>query len=252
MSSIPPTRGRAPAPPRCRPARRRRVAALAPLLLILLTPALAAAQPARPDGPPQPATPAASTPAAAPAAGIGPMPQALPPRLVEGQPFAQRLRLGEQDLLLNGTGVRAVAWFKGYAAGLYLARRAATPDEVLATPGAKRIQLRMLQAVPAGEFAKAFRKGVSRNSGEPELALLAARMAQFESAVLAIGKVRPGDVVDLDFVPGSGTLLQFNGRAQAAPLAGADFYAALLRAFVGPRPYDERLKAGLLGRPEAR
>ena len=42
------------------------------------------------------------------------------PRVVEGQPFARRVALAGTELQLNGTGVRAVAWFKGYAAGLYL------------------------------------------------------------------------------------------------------------------------------------
>ena len=33
------------------------------------------------------------------------------PRIVEGQPFANRVRLADTEILLNGTGVRAVAWF---------------------------------------------------------------------------------------------------------------------------------------------
>ena len=45
---------------------------------------------------------------------------------MEGQPFERRVVVAGAELRLNGTGVRAVAWFKGYAAGLYLTRRAAT------------------------------------------------------------------------------------------------------------------------------
>ena len=37
-----------------------------------------------------------------------------------------------------------------------------------------------------------------------------------------------------------------NGTLQGEAIVGDDFYAALLRSFVGDRPYDSRLKAGLL------
>ena len=41
-------------------------------------------------------------------------------RVVEGQSFPGRVRLLNTELQLNGTGMRAVAWFKGYAVGLYV------------------------------------------------------------------------------------------------------------------------------------
>ena len=37
-------------------------------------------------------------------------------------------------LVLNGAGIRYKAVFKVYAAGLYLGKKAATPEEVLAAP----------------------------------------------------------------------------------------------------------------------
>ncbi len=169
------------------------------------------------------------------------------PRLVEGQPFAPRVHVGGRELLLNGTGVRAVAWFKGYAAGLYLPSRTRSAEQAVSMPGPKRLQLRMLREVPAVEFVKAFDKGVRRNTGDAEVASLAARMAQFEALVQALGTVREGDVVDLDLDPDRGMLFSLNGTLRGEPITGADFYAALLRSFVGVRPYDRKLKAGLLG-----
>jgi hypothetical protein len=169
------------------------------------------------------------------------------PLVVEGQPFDRLARVGGADLRLNGTGVRAVAWFKGYAAGLYLGARAANAGAVLANAGPKRLQIRMLQDVPAAEFVKAFRKGMTRNTPEAELAQLAPRMDRFAGAISAVGKVRKGDVVDLDFEPGRGTAFSLNGKLRADVIAGDDFYAALLRSFIGDHPYDDKLRAGLLG-----
>lgn len=167
--------------------------------------------------------------------------------VVEGQSFDRRIRVAGQDLLLNGTGVRAVAWFKGYAAALYLASRCNTAAQAVALPGAKRLQLRMLQNVPSAEFVKAFRKGIERNVEPADLPALAEAMRRFEAQVTGVGKVRKGDRVDLDFEPGRGTAFSLNGTLQGEAIAGEDLYAALLRSFVGERPYDGKLKAGLLG-----
>lgn len=168
---------------------------------------------------------------------------------VEGQTFEPRARVAQQDLALNGVGLRAVAWLKGYAAGLYLPQRSTSADAVLAMPGAKRLQLRMLQEVSTQEFVKAFDRGVKRNTPEADLPGLQSRMEQFDALITAVGKVRKGDVVDLDFVPGQGLVFVHNGKRLGDAVKGDDFYAALLRIFIGPKPTDPELKAGLLGGP---
>jgi hypothetical protein len=167
--------------------------------------------------------------------------------LVEGKPFDERLLLDGRTLVLNGTGVRAVAWLKGYAAGLYLAERADSARAVQAVPGPKRLRMVMLQEAAAVEFTKAFDKGVSRNAPPDELPRLRERMDRFKRLIDAVGKVRKGDVVDLDFDPARGTVFIVNGTLRGEPIPGDDFYSALLRSFVGDRPYDQRLRAGLLG-----
>ena len=82
----------------------------------------------------------------------------------EGVTFPGDINLADTALQLNGVGLRAVAWLKGYAAGLYLPKKAGTETQVLQQTGAKRLQIRMLQDVDAEEFVKAFVKGVDRNT----------------------------------------------------------------------------------------
>jgi hypothetical protein len=107
--------------------------------------------------------------------------------------------------------------------------------------------MRMLQEVPAEEFVKAFRKGVQRNVPASEMPRLVQRMDRFAALIAAIGKVKKGDVVNLDLEPGRGTLFSLNGTLRGEAIEGSDFYAALLLSFIGDRPYDQKLKAGLLG-----
>lgn len=154
-------------------------------------------------------------------------------------------------LQLNGVGLRAVAWLKGYAAGLYLGTRVRSAQQVQAAQGAKRVQMRMLVAVDTEEFVKAFNKGIVRNTPPAILPALTERMRRFDVQVRAIGKVKKGDVIDLDWLPGRGLQLSLNGQPRGEPIAGEDLYAALLRIFIGERPVDAELKIGLLGGPVA-
>lgn len=174
------------------------------------------------------------------------------PRVVEGQAFARRVTLAGTELQLNGTGVRAVAWFKGYAAGLYLSQPGRDLAQALAAPGPKRLQLRMLQDVPAAEFVKALRKGIDRNTPAAEQPALAPALERMAALVEALGSVRKGDTVDLDHDPARGLSLSLNGTLRGSPVPDELLYPALLRSFLGEHPYDQKLKAGLLaglGRP---
>jgi hypothetical protein len=175
--------------------------------------------------------------------------QASRPITTEGYTFVGSIRLADTSLQLNGVGLRAVGWLKGYAAGLYLLRKASTEAQVLETPGAKRLQLRMFQDVDAEEFVKAFVKGVQRNTPAAQAALLEERVTRFNATVRSLVKLRKQDVIDLDFIPGKGLVLARNGAVQGAAVAGEDLYAALLRCFVGQRPADPEMKVGLLGGP---
>jgi hypothetical protein len=168
---------------------------------------------------------------------------------VEGYTYAPTIDLGGSSLQLNGVGLRAVAWFKGYAAGLYLGRKATTVEAVLADSGPKRLRLRMFVDVATVEFVKAFYKGVQRNTPTDEQPALAGRMQRFDALVSSLQEVKKNDVVDLDFLPDRGMVFIYNGRSVGEPLPGAEFYAALLRIFIGGRPVDKEMKIGLLGGP---
>lgn len=185
------------------------------------------------------------------ACALTPMAPAWATRAVttEGVTFPGAIQVADTALQLNGVGLRAVAWLKGYAAGLYLPKKATTEAQVLQQTGAKRLQLRLLQEVDAEEFVKAFLKGVERNTPPADAARLGPRVAQFNAVVRGLVKLKKQDVIDLDFIPGKGLVLSRNGAPRGTAIAGEDFYAALLRCFIGVRPADADMKVGLLGGP---
>lgn len=167
----------------------------------------------------------------------------------EGYTYEAQTSLAGQSLQLNGVGLRAVAWLKGYSAGLYLRQRTRRADVVLADGGPKRVRLRVLLDVSPEEFVKGFDRGVAKNSTPEQLAALNARMQQFDAMVRSVGPIRKGAVFDIDYLPATGTVLSLNARPLGKALPGDDFYAAFLRIFLGNRPVDDELKDGLLGGP---
>jgi len=180
-------------------------------------------------------------------AGLPPLPAAAA-TVFEGVSFEDRITLAGSELVLNGIGLRAAGWFKAYVAALYLPRPARSEAEVLAQAGPKRVRLVLLVNAPAVELAKGFDKGVLRNSGAHAQALRP-RLSRMFELMQSAGKLKEGDVVDLDFDPARGTTLLLNGQARGEPIAGDDFYAGVLRSFVGGHPYHKKLKAGMLGLP---
>jgi Chalcone isomerase-like len=166
---------------------------------------------------------------------------------LEGMHFDDTIQLNATELKLNGLGLRAVLFIRGYVAGLYLIEKSTVENEILVSTGPKRIQLRMLREAKAEDFNKALVSGMRRNATEAELTRLQDRLAQLERVIDSIGTVRKGDAITLDYIPERGMTLAVNGAVKGPSIHGADFYRTLLEIFIGDHPVDPRLKKGLLG-----
>jgi len=166
---------------------------------------------------------------------------------LEGLRFDDAVKVANRELQLNGLGVRAVFIFKAYVAGLYLGDRTSVPQEVLRQPGPKRIQMRMLMEIGAPDIKKALVDGMQKNVSETQWAAMQDRVAQFTRTIESIGVAKPGDTINLDYVPERGLMLAVNDVTKGSAISGTDFYNALLEIFVGDNPVDTRLKKGMLG-----
>ena len=58
------------------------------------------------------------------------------PATMEGMQFDDSVQVGSTEVKLNGLGLRAVLFIRGYVAGLYLSDRASTSREVTWAAGA--------------------------------------------------------------------------------------------------------------------
>ncbi len=151
-------------------------------------------------------------------------------------------------LQLNGAGTRYRGPFKVYTAGLYLTRKAATPEEVLAQAGTKRLAVTMLRDIDAGELGKLFVRSVEDNMDKSAFSRLIPGLLRMSQIFSDNKRLAAGDGFTIDWIPGTGTVISVRGVAQGEPFREPEFYAALMRIWLGPAPADWRLKEHLLGR----
>jgi hypothetical protein len=166
---------------------------------------------------------------------------------VAGIRLQDMVKVGDSDLVLNGAGARTAYFLKFYVASLYLPRKSHTKDEIVQMRGAKRLQMVMLFDATSKDFNKALIRGMTANSSADELAKLESRMHEFEKVIDTFVSVKKGDVVNMDFVPGTGLLVSVNGHSRSAAITGEDFYAKLLEIFIGQHVADVPLRKQLLG-----
>lgn len=167
---------------------------------------------------------------------------------VSGVNYEASTDLKGSKVQLNGAGIRYKGPFKVYAAGLYLGRKAATPEEALGVPGAKRVSVTMLREIDAGELGKLFVRGVEDNMEKVALSRLIPGLMRMSQIFTDHKKLQVGDTFTLDWVPGTGTVVTLRGVPQGEPFKEPEFFDALLRIWLGPTPADWKLKESLLGK----
>lgn len=170
---------------------------------------------------------------------------------VAGVKLEDRITLSGSPLLLNGAGVRYKAVFQVYTAGLYLERKAATPEEVLSAPGPKRMTITMLRDIDSGELGKLFSRGMEDNMERAAFSRLIPGVLRMSEIFSKHKKLVAGDTFHIDWVPGSGTVLTIKGQVEGEPFKEPEFYQALMRIWLGPKPADHLLKDALLGQQKS-
>lgn len=161
-------------------------------------------------------------------------------------PDSVRISDGGAELLLNGAGLRTRLMFRVYAGALYLPKKSTASGAIISDSGAKRVMMHMLRDVPADQFADALEDGLKNNNPAETLAKLDAQVKQLRAVFDAVKVAKSGDVILIDYLPGSGTRVTING-AVTTTIAGEEFNRALLGIWLGDRPADQDLKKGMLG-----
>ena len=165
-------------------------------------------------------------------------------REIAGVDVPPSVTVDNNVLVLNGAGIRKKFFVKVYVGALYLTVRKTSVNGILEDENAKRIVMNILyKELSHKDLVEGWNEGFANNHKPAELVNLQDRINSFNSF---FSTVRRGDEIRLDYVPGTGTLVWINETLKGT-VQGEDFYRALLKIWLGPKPADVALKEDMLG-----
>ena len=142
--------------------------------------------------------------------------------------------IGQQPLLKPGQAFE-------YTSGT----RLRTPT--MAAPGPKRLSMTMLREIEAGPFGKLLTRGVEDNVPKTDMSKLLPGLIKMGDIFTANKVLYPGDVITLDWIPGTGMVVTAKGKVQGEPFKEPEFLKAMMSIWFGPVPADFKLKDARLG-----
>ncbi len=166
---------------------------------------------------------------------------------VAGIKFDDTAKVAGKDLKLNGLGLRTKFVFKVYAAGLYLPEKSKSVGDIMKQDGPRRVTLVMMRDVSSEDFGAAYMKGLNDNVDQAEKAKIVMQLSKVGAMFASMEGLKKGDVLTLDWVPGTGSVYTLNGKKIGETIPDLGYYNAMLRIWLGDKPVDSSLKTALLG-----
>ncbi len=171
---------------------------------------------------------------------------------VSGVALDETVNVGGVPLQLNGAGYRKRGYFKIDVTALYLQQKYNSLDAVEKAPGAKRIQLAIQQDVTGSQASRYFLIDFEASATPAEFAQLINEVSQIGNIYSALPKIKKGDIVTIDWIPGKGLMAMLNGailtpHGAPSPYMNNELLArVMLRMYVGGKTPAE-LHDNLLG-----
>lgn len=163
---------------------------------------------------------------------------------VAGVVLPESITLGAHPLVLNGAGLRSRFFVNVYVGALYLPARNRDAAAILRTDGPVAMHMYILHSeISKEKLVDAWNDRFDANLSAAEHAALAARIERFDGLFRTVHK---GNVIRLDYLPGTGTTVSIDNE-KLGVIEGADFRQAWLRIWLGTQPADKNLQQNLLG-----
>ncbi len=163
---------------------------------------------------------------------------------VAGVVLPDSITLGAHPLVLNGAGLRSRFFVNVYVGALYLPARSSSAAAILHTDGPVAMHMYILHSeISKEKLVDAWNDRFDANLSAAAHAVLAARIERFDGLFRTVHK---GNVIRLDYLPGTGTTVSIDNE-KLGVIEGADFRQAWLRIWLGTKPADKNLQQNLLG-----
>ncbi len=156
---------------------------------------------------------------------------------VSGVPLEETVTVGGVPLKLNGAGFRKRGYFKIDVTALYLQQKVTTLDAAENAPGVKRVQLVIQQDVTGSQASRYFLIDFEASATPAEFAKLITEVSQVGDIYSSLPKIKKGDVVTMDWIPGKGLIATLNGNVLTPHGAASAYINSELLARVMVRMY---------------
>lgn len=160
-----------------------------------------------------------------------------------GVTLEDRVGVNNQQLVLNGLGLRKKFVVKVYVGGLYLATKQNNAATIITTDAPRRMVMHFLYSVSKDQMAEAWAEGLKDNTpnSSPEV------KTAFTTLQSWMEDVPKGNRIVMTYVPGIGTTVEINGKSKGT-LGGKATADAILNTWIGPKPGPGGdFKKGVLG-----
>lgn len=165
---------------------------------------------------------------------------------VSGVDVPETLPVAGQDLKLNGAGARKKWFMDIYVGALYLPEPMEDPHAIIAADRPMAIRLHMVSGMITSDKMKdATMEGFDNATGG-KLAPIQREIDRF--IAVFDEEIEKGDVYEIAYDPGAGTVVHKNGEEQGTIGGGMAFKQAVFGIWLSDEPAHSGLKAGMLGR----
>jgi hypothetical protein len=150
---------------------------------------------------------------------------------VAGVKIPDHVTVNNQNLVLNGAGIRKKFFIKVYTGALYLTAKQSNAAAILAADTARRMVMHFVYDVGKDKIAEAWGEGLADNTpnASPEV------KTAFKTLASWMGDVKDGQEIVLTYVPGIGTTVEVAGKNKGV-LGGKAVADAIVNTWIGPKP----------------
>ena len=159
-----------------------------------------------------------------------------------GVTMTDTTQVGDQELVLNGMGLRKKAIIKVYVAGLYLPTKQSDAAKILDADTARQLVMDFKFGVSGEKMCGAWNECLAANVADASEKI----RADFERLCGYMDDMDKGDKMVFTYMPGKGTESSVKGQSKGT-IEGKPFADALYSCWIGPNPPGEAFKKGLLG-----
>lgn len=162
---------------------------------------------------------------------------------IEGVTLPATVTVEGETLNLNGGGLREKLWFNLYVGGLYLKTASSDAQAIIAKDESMSIHLEITSKMISSEnLTEAIVEGFDKSTnGNTEVIKeeIKTFLASFKEEIVV------GNKFDISYKAGMGVLVKKNGKLLTT-IDGFGFKKALFGIWLGEKPADKKLKAGML------